>query len=129
MRPVGSRCYEMLAQTIELYRSRQVGLSGTVLNQERYREMHNAVFCAGFVTGLVLGMVILNPGRMTQKSLPDQATIPISGSRPVAREVQGPHPFPICLASTGRCMDVDAPPSHTCLLLSKRCAATGKVGL
>src|SRR5271170_8001419 len=91
--------------------------------------MHNAIFCTGFVTGMVLALVILNPGRMTQKSLPYQAIVPISSAGPVARELRGPPPFALCLASTGRCMDVDALPPQICLVSSRRCAATRKVEL
>ena len=91
--------------------------------------MHNAILCAGFVTGTVLALVILNPGRMTQKSPPHEAMVPISSASPVARELRGPSSSGLCLASTGRCMDVDAPPPHICLVSSGRCAATGKVEL
>ena len=91
--------------------------------------MHNANFCAGFVTGMVLALVILNPGRMTQKSLPHKAMVPISSTSPVARELRGSPPSGLCLASIGRCMDVEAPPPHICLVSSGRCAAMGKVEL
>ena len=91
--------------------------------------MHNAIFCTGFVTGMVLALVILNPGRMTRKSPPRQAMVPISSASPVARELRAPPPSALCLASTGRCVDVDAPPPRICLVSSGRCAATGKVEL
>ena len=91
--------------------------------------MHKAIFCVGFVTGMVLELVILNPGRMTQKSRPHQAMVPISGASPVARDLPGPPPFGLCLASIGRCMDDDAPPPQICLVSSGRCAATGKFEL
>jgi hypothetical protein len=78
---------------------------------------------------MVLALVILNPGRMTQKSPLHQAMVPISSASPVARELRGPPPSALCLASTGRCMDVDAPPPQFCLVSSERCAATGKIEL
>jgi hypothetical protein len=78
---------------------------------------------------MVLALVILNPGRMTQKSPLHQAMVPISSASPVARKLRGPPPSALCLASTGRCMDVDAPPPQFCLVSSERCAATGKIEL
>ena len=91
--------------------------------------MHNAIFCTGFVTGMVLALVTLNPSRMTQKSPPHQAMAPMSSASPVARELRGLPPSALCLAGTVRCMDVDAPPPQICLVSSARCAATGKVEL
>ena len=91
--------------------------------------MHNAIFCAGCVTGMVLTLVILNPSRIIQKSAPPQGTPPISRVNRVAREMRlPPMPGP-CLASTGRCMDIDAPPPQICLVSSQRCAAIGRVEL
>jgi hypothetical protein len=91
--------------------------------------MHNAIFCAGFVTGMVLALVILNLGRMTQQSPPHQAMVPISGASPVAREPRSSPPSVLCLTSNVRCMDVDGPPPQICLVSTGRCAATGKVEL
>lgn len=86
--------------------------------------MNNTIFCAGLVTGMVLVLVILNLGRMTQESAPRQPLVPISSTNPITPEQRG-----LCLASIGRCVDVDAPPPQICLVSSRRCAATGKVEL
>lgn len=91
--------------------------------------MHKAIFCAGFVTGMVLALVIMQPGRMTQKTLPRQAMVAISSASPVAPELRVPPPSALCLLSTGRCMDVDAPPPQICLVSPGRCSATEKVDL
>ena len=78
---------------------------------------------------MVLAFVILNSGRMTQKSPSYQAMVRISSVSPIAREL-GAHPrFAPCLASSTRCMDVDAPAPQICLVSSGRCAATGKIEL
>jgi hypothetical protein len=91
--------------------------------------MHNATFCTGLVTGMGLALVILNPGRMPQKSPPYQAMVPTSSASPVARELRGLPPFALCLTSNGLCTDVDAPPPQICLVSYGRCPATGKFEL